>query len=210
MVFSWWNLLEKPENLSDCDVSPASVANEFYDSFSWCTEWEFVEPQSYSFSKKRAHSCSLTQEEMRFGGPQVKAPPPSRRRTMPPTTLQNSCSSCGEEQGHFEVEDPMWSARDRTIIAKTKQYLEEKTFEAGNLRVGISATPDDTDVDFCRNLEEARDEKRCPIFETFSADGSSEILVVSRLRWDKHLQVKDSGKRVWKGKEWDGALWKEG
>ena len=83
--------------------------------------------------------------------------------------------------------------------------------------------PDDTEVDFRRILEEARDEKGCAIFETFSTDGPSEFLVVSRSRWDKHQgggthrggkirplhQVKDTGKRVWKNSELDGACWKE-
>ena len=46
--------------------------------------------------------------------------------------------------------------------------------------------PDDSDVDFRRILEEARDEKRCSIFETFSSDGPSEYWVVSSTRWDKH------------------------
>ena len=39
--------------------------------------------------------------------------------------------------------------------------------------------PDDSDVDF-------RDKKGCAIFETFSSDGPSEFLVVSRTRWDEH------------------------
>ena len=70
-------------------------------------------------------SPAVAQEEMRFEGPQVKALPLSRKRMMPPTPLQNPNSSFGEEQGHFEVEDQMWSAQDRTVIAKTKQNLEE-------------------------------------------------------------------------------------
>ena len=45
--------------------------------------------------------------------------------------------------------------------------------------------PDDTEVDFGRILEEARDEKGCAIFLTLST-GPSEFLVVSRSRWDKH------------------------
>ena len=57
---------------------------------------------------------------------QVKAPPMSRRRMMPPTRLQNAYASFEEEQGHFEVEDQMWSARERTIIASTNQYLGKK------------------------------------------------------------------------------------
>ena len=63
----------------------------------------------------------------------MKAPPLSRRRMVLPTPLQNSYSSFEEDQGHFEVEDQMRSARDRTIIAKTKQYLEE----GKNLKVEI-------------------------------------------------------------------------
>ena len=107
------------------------VVIEFCDGFSCCSDWEFVEPQSFSFSTKRAHSWTVTQEEMRFEGSQAKAPPLSGRRMMPPTPLQNSYSPFGEEQGHFEVEDQTWSARDRTVIAKTKQYLEEsKSLEA--------------------------------------------------------------------------------
>ena len=94
--------------------------------FSCNPDWEFVEPQSFSFSKKRAHCCTATQEEMRYESTQVKAPPLSRRRRMmPPTPLQNSNDTCGEEQGRFKVEDQMWSARERTIIARTKRYLEE-------------------------------------------------------------------------------------
>ena len=128
---SWEDLLDKPEDLSgreseawvpvpvmpdvtDVPDSPSSVVTEFCGGFSCCLDWEFVEPQSFSFSQ----SCTVTQEEMWFEGPQVKAPPQSRRRMMPPTPLQNSYSSFEEEQGHFEVEDQMWSARDRTIIAK--------------------------------------------------------------------------------------------
>ena len=134
--------MEKPEDLSECEpearldmsvvldvpdvpVSPSSVVTEFCDVFSFCSDWEFVEPQSFSRSKKRAHSGTVTQEEMRFEDSQVKAPPLSLRRMMPPTPLQNSYSSLEEEQEHFEVEDQIWSARDRTVIARTKQYLEE-------------------------------------------------------------------------------------
>ena len=34
--------------------------------FSFGSDGEFVEPQSFSFSKKRAHSWTVTQEEMRY------------------------------------------------------------------------------------------------------------------------------------------------
>ena len=84
--------MEKPEDLSDCEpetrvevsvvpdvpdllVSPASVVTEFCDSLSFCSDWDLVEPQPFSFSKKRGHSCTVTQEEMRFESSQVKARP---------------------------------------------------------------------------------------------------------------------------------------
>ena len=136
--------MEKPEDLSDCEsgtrvevlvvpdvtvvpVSPSSVVTEFCDGFLCCPGWEFVEPQSFSFFMKRSHCCTVTHEEMRYESSQVKAPPQSRRRMRPPTPLQNSNSSFGEEQGRFEVEDQMWSARERPIIARTKQNLEKVT-----------------------------------------------------------------------------------
>ena len=106
-----------------------------------------MEPQSFSSSQ----SCTVTQEEMWFEGPQVKAPPQSRRRMVPPTPVQNSYSSFEEEQGHFEVEDQMWSARDRTIIAKTKRYLEEsKSLKVEIEELDSLLGPDDTEVDFRR------------------------------------------------------------
>ena len=119
--------MEKPEDLSDCepetwvDVSVVpDVADVLVSLVFFCSDWEFVELQSFSFSKKRAHSWTVSQEEVMFEGSQVKAPPLSRRRMMPPTPLQNSYSSFEEEQGHFEVEDHTLSARDRTVIARTK------------------------------------------------------------------------------------------
>ena len=99
--------MEKPEDLFDCEpetrvgvsvvpdvtdvnVSPSSEVTEFRDVFSFCSEWDFVEPQPFSFSKKRAHSRTVLQEEMRFEGSQARAPPRSRRSMMPPTPRQNS------------------------------------------------------------------------------------------------------------------------
>ena len=87
---SWRDILEKPDDLSDCEpetrvdvsampgvtcvlVSLSSVVTEFCDGFSFCSDWEFVEQQSFSFSQKQAVCCTGTQEEMRCEGPQVKA-----------------------------------------------------------------------------------------------------------------------------------------
>ena len=166
---------------------PLFRVTEFCDGFFFCSDWEFVEQQSFSFSRKRAHSWTVTQEDMRFEGSQAKAPPQRRRRTMLPTPLQNSYSSFEEAQGHFEVEDQTWSARDRTVIAGTKQYLEEsKSLKIEVEELESLLGPDDSDVDFRRILEEARGERGCAIFETFSSEGPSEFLVIIRMRWDEH------------------------
>ena len=58
----------------DVPVSSSSVVTEFCDVSPCCSDWESVEPQSFSFFKKRALHCSSTQEEMRFEDSQVKAP----------------------------------------------------------------------------------------------------------------------------------------
>ena len=80
---------------------------------------------------------------------------------MLPTPLQNSNDTFEEEQGHFGVEDQIWSARDRTVVAKTKQYLEEsKSVKVEVEELESLLDPDDIDVDFRRIIEEARDKKR--------------------------------------------------
>ena len=79
------------------------------------------------------------------------------------------------------------SARERTIIARTKQYLEESYSVKVEVEEELEDLlgPEDVDVDFRRILKEARDGRVCEIFETFSTDGLSEYLVASRSRWDK-------------------------
>ena len=67
---------------------------------------------------------------------------------MPPTPLQNSNDTFEEEQERFVVEDQMWSAKERTIIARPKQYLEENY----SVKVEVEELedllgPDDVDVD---------------------------------------------------------------
>ena len=93
------------------------MVTELCDGFSCGSDWDLVEPQSFS--------GTVTQKEMWSDEPQVKAPPISRRRVMLPTPLQNSYASFEEEQEHFEVEDQLWSARERVVIAKAKRYLEK-------------------------------------------------------------------------------------
>ena len=149
---------------------------------------------------------------------------------MPPTPLQTSHSLHEERQWQIEVEDQIWSARDRTIIAKTKQYMEESY----NMKVEVEESesllgPEDSEVDFRRILEEARNKQGRAIFETFSSEWPSELLVVSRARSDEHLrkmsvqkaelrrtpitlqQVSFSSlsERLWQT-EMAGASWKKG
>ena len=79
-IFSQGRDLEScgAEGLSDCEpearvdvsvvlVSPSSVVTEFCDGCSFCSDCGFVEPQSFSFSKKRAHSWTVTQEKDEVG-----------------------------------------------------------------------------------------------------------------------------------------------
>ena len=97
---SWEDPLEKPEDLSDCepetwvDVSvvlmPSSVITEVCDVLSCCSDGEYVEPQSFSFSNKACTLLYKTQEEERYESSRVKAPPMSRRRMMPLAPLHNS------------------------------------------------------------------------------------------------------------------------
>ena len=98
-------------DVTDVPVSPSSVVTELCDVSSCCSDWESVEPQSFSFSKKRV--WTTTQEEMRYEDSPVKAPPPSRRRMTPPTPLQNSYSSFEGKQEHYEVENQIWRAREK-------------------------------------------------------------------------------------------------
>ena len=85
--------------------------------------WEFVELQSFSFSRKRAIVCVENQEDMSYEGTPVKAPPVIRRKMMLPTPQQSSYSSIEAMQWQTEMEDQGsgWNARDRTVIAKMEQ-----------------------------------------------------------------------------------------
>ena len=109
-------------DVTDVPLCPSSVVTEFCDGFSCCSDWEFVELQSFSLSKKRSLYCTVAQEEMRYESSQAKAPPLSRRRMIPTSPMQSSYSSFDEK--HSEVEDQIWSAHDRAVIARTKRYLE--------------------------------------------------------------------------------------
>ena len=93
--------------------------------FSCRSGWECVEPQSFSFSTKRAHCCTITQDEMRYESTQVKAPPLSRRRMRPPTPLQNSNSSFEEEQEQersLQERNSTWKEEEEVSRWKLKNW----------------------------------------------------------------------------------------
>ena len=124
----------------------------------------------------------------------------------PPAPMQNSFSSSVRNHGRCE-EGRGWNARERTIIARIKQYLE-RSFSV-KVRVeeleGLLA-PEDVDVDLRRILKEARDERGRNIFETFGSDDMS-FLVAEWSRWDKYkrapwrqdssVSARDGGKQAW-------------
>ena len=106
-----------------------------------------------------------------------------------------------------------------------KMYLgESKSLEVDIEELEDLVGPDDIDLDFRRILEEARDEKGSAISETFSTDGQSEFVVVSRSRWDKDQRKWNAPWRQisfacasdgwWQegveDRKLDGARWKEG
>ena len=126
---------------------------------------------------------------MRYEGSPVKAAPLSRRRMTPPTLMQNSYTSFERMQGSYEEEGRRWNARERTIIARTKQFLER----SHSVKVRVEELeaflgPEDVDVHFRRILKEARDETGRKTFETFSSNDMS-FLVAEWSRWDKYKRA---------------------
>ena len=112
VVFFWCVLWDDLEDLSDREpetrtdvfvvlvvidvlVSDSSVVSECYEDVSLDSDWEFVGPQSFAFSKKRSIVWEENRGEMSCEGTPVKAPPNTRRRMMPPTPQQSSPSSDG-------------------------------------------------------------------------------------------------------------------
>ena len=96
----------------------------------------------------------------------MKAPPLSTRRMTPPTPVHNSYTSFLRDYGRYEVEGRGWNAREGTIIARTKHFLER----SHSVKVQIEALedllgPEDVDVDFRRIMKEARDERGRKILE---------------------------------------------
>ena len=107
----------------------------------------------------------------------------------PPTLVQNSFSSFVRDHGRNEEEGRGWNARERTIIARRKKYLE-RSFSVKVQDEALEALlgPEDVDVDLRRILKEARDERWRTIFETFGSNDMS-FLVAEWSRWDKYKRA---------------------
>ena len=72
--------------------SSSSAVAEMCEDVSLDSDWAFVEPQSFSFSRKPRAVCVENEEDVSYEGTPVKTPPTSRRRMMPPTPEQSSQS----------------------------------------------------------------------------------------------------------------------
>ena len=137
---SWGHFLGDSCGLSDCvpevssgvpvvadvPVSPSSSLVVMSDSLS-DSDWEIVEPQSFSFSRERRAVRVANQENMSYEGTPVKAPQEARRRMMPPTPQQSSYPSIEAMQWQTEMEDrgSGWNARDRPVTARMEKYLKK-------------------------------------------------------------------------------------
>ena len=78
------------------------------------------------------------------------------------------------DHGRYEEEGRGWNARKRTIIARTKQFLERSfsvKVQVGALEALLG--PEDVDVVLRRILKEARDMQGRRIFGTFSSNDMS-------------------------------------
>ena len=113
------------------------------------SDWGAVEPQSFSFSRKRRAVCVENLENMSYEGTPVKALPASRRKIVPPTPQQRLQSSIEATQWQTEMEDQgsSWTARDREVIARMEQYPNK----SDNMGVGIEELeslvgPEDSEV----------------------------------------------------------------
>ena len=118
--------------VTDVLVSPSSKVAVLSVAVLSDSDWEIVEPQSFSFSRKR----SVVRVE-NHEGTRVKAPPASRK-IMPPPPQQSSHSWIEAMQWQIEVEDQesggyekefegqhRWNARDRTVTTVIAKYLNK-------------------------------------------------------------------------------------
>ena len=184
-------------------VSPSSSVAVMSEVLVSDSDWDIVELQPSSFSGKRQAFCVENQEDMNYDGTLVKAPPASRRKIMPPAPQQSLQPSIEAGLLQTEVEDQAsgscemeyggehrWSARDRTVISRMEQYLNENdSMKVGIEELELLLGPEDSKIDSRHILRYAGKNKGRKIFEIFNSKGQSESLVASRARWDERQRV---------------------
>ena len=111
---------------------------------------------------------------------------------MPPTPQQSSHSSLEamQWQTEMEVQGSSWNARERTVIAKMEQYLNESDcmkLEIEELELLLG--PEDSEVNLRYILRNAS-RRGGRIFEIFNSKEKSEHLVASKVRWDERQRLK--------------------
>ena len=174
-------------------VSALSVVTVVCEDLPSDAEWDFVEPQSFSFSKKRKFACVEGQEDMNYEGTPVKAPPCPKRRMTTPLPRQRSFSSM--EEGS------LWSAQERTAIARIEQYVNNSNvskLEIAEVEEN-SLGPEYSDVDVKHIVRNATMEGR-NIFEVFSVREKGEHLVARKWRWDDSQMQRRPQKERLEGK----------
>ena len=118
-------------------------------------------------------------------------PLPSLQSSIEAMQLQTEAED--QENGSCEMElesEHGWTARDRTVIARVEQYLNEND----NMRVEIEElesllVSEDSEVDLRQILRYARRKKGGRICDIFSSKRQSEVLVASRVRRDERQRV---------------------
>ena len=169
--------------VSDVLVSPFSSVVVMSVASVWDSNWENLEPQSFSFSRKRRAVWVENQENMSREGTAVKAPPASRRK-MPPTPQSSRSSRRTRKVASLGSSRVNVGLLVVERLRESEQYLNK----SDSTRVGVEELeslfgPEDSELDSREILRYARKEGG-RIFDTPSSKGQSEHLA-SRVRWDE-------------------------
>ena len=177
---------DDPSGVSDCDsgtgtgvpvvsvvavvsVSLSSVVTEVCDGFSLDSVWEFVEPESFSFSKKRSSVLEENQGEMRYEWSPVQAPPNTRRRDNATYVSANFVflRRTKVSAKRSWKRKASGSIQEGRVMAAMKNYLEKNV----DIKVEVEALkllmdPEESDVCLMCILAHAR-RRGSRIFEIF-------------------------------------------
>ena len=179
--------------VTDVLVSASSTVAVTCEGVSSDSGWEFVEPQSFLFSKKASSLlCGESRTYELSTDASKKTPLASRRRMMPALAAASLYPSIEATRWLAVVEDQGigWNARDRTVIAKLEKYLNESDclkLEIEELELLLG--PEDSEVHL-RHILRNGSRRGGRIFEIFSSKEKSKHLVASKVRWDERQRLK--------------------